>query len=46
MLDNYNRIPYNYKSKIGYDFVMQNIILKEMIKLMGAIVTVIEIEIK
>ena len=32
MLDRFNRLPYNYQSKIGYDTLIQNVILKELIK--------------
>ena len=35
MLDRYNRLPYNYQSKIGYDSLIQNVILKELINIMG-----------
>ena len=28
MLNRYNRLPYNYQSKIGYDSLIQNVILK------------------
>ena len=35
MLDRYNRLPYIYRSKIGYDTLIQNVILKDMIKLRG-----------
>ena len=31
MLDRYNRLPYNYQSEKGYDKLIQNVILKEMI---------------
>ena len=31
MLDRHNRLPYNYQSKIGYDSLIQNVILKELI---------------
>ena len=27
MLDRYNRLPLNYQSKIGYDTLIQNVIL-------------------
>ena len=27
-LDRYNRLPYKYQSKIGYDSLIQNVILK------------------
>ena len=46
MLDKYNRLPYNYQSKIGYDALTQNVILKEIINLMGATITDIDIELK
>ena len=32
MLDRYNRILYNYQSKIGYDTLIQNVIPKKLIK--------------
>ena len=35
MLDEYNRLPHNYQSKIGYDTLIQNVILKELIIIMG-----------
>ena len=35
VIDRYNRLPYNYQSKIGYDTLIQNVILKELINLMG-----------
>ena len=31
-LDRYMRLPYEYQSKIGYDTLIQNIILKELKK--------------
>ena len=46
MLDRYNRLPYNFQSKIGYDTLIQNVILKEVIKLMGTTTTDLDIEIK
>ena len=33
--DKYNRLPYNYQSKIGYDTLIQNVILREIINLMS-----------
>ena len=29
MLDRYMRLPYSYRSEIGYDTLIQNVILKE-----------------
>ena len=34
MLDIFNRLPYNYKSKKGYDSLIQKVILQEIINLM------------
>ena len=41
-----NRLPYNYQSKIGYDTLIQSVILKEMINLMGNTIKDIDIELK
>ena len=46
MLDRYIKLPYNYQSKIGYDFLMQNVILKESINIMCTIITDLDIELK
>ena len=46
MLDRYNRLPYNYQSKIGYDSLIQNVILKELINIMGTTITDLDIELK
>ena len=46
MLDKYNRLLFNYESKIGYDTLIQNVILKEMINLMGTTIVDIDIELK
>ena len=46
MLDRYNRLPYNYQSKIGYDTLIQNVILKELIIIMGGTITDLDIELK
>ena len=45
-LDRYMRLPYNYQSKIGYDTLTQNVILKELINIMGATITDLDIELK
>ena len=44
MLDRYNRLPPKYQSKIGYDTLIQNIILKELINIMGSTITDSDIE--
>ena len=46
ILDKYNRLPYKYQSKIGYDTLIQNVILKEMINLMDTTKVDIDIELK
>ena len=45
-LDRYNRLPYNYQSKIRYDTFIQNVILKELINIMDTTITEIDIELK
>ena len=46
MLDRYNKLPSNYRSKIGYDTLIQNVILKELINIMGMTITDLDIELK
>ena len=46
LLDRYNRLPYNYQSKIGYDRLIQNIILKELINIKGATIVNLDIDLK
>ena len=46
MLDRYNRLSYNYQSELGYDSLFQNVILEELINMMGATITDIGIELK
>ena len=46
MLNRYNRIPYNYQPKIGYDTLIQNVILKDLINIMGMTKTDLDIELK
>ena len=45
-LDRYMRLPYDYRSKMGYDCLIQNIILKELINIMGTTITDLDIELK
>ena len=45
-LDRYNRLPYNYQSRIGYDTLIQNVILKELINIMGGTIADLDIELK
>ena len=46
LLDRYNRLPYNYQPKIGYDTLIQKVILKELINIMGMTITDLDMEIK
>ena len=46
MLDKYNREPYIYQSKIGYDTLMQIVILMEIINLMVTTIVDTDIELK
>ena len=46
MLDRFNRLTYIYQSKIGYDTLIQNVILKELINIMGTTMTDLDIESK
>ena len=46
MLDIYIKIPYIYQLKIGYDSLVQNVIPKELINLMGTRILDIDIELK
>ena len=44
MLDRCNRLPFIYQSKIGYDSLIQNVNLKDLIKIMGTTITDLDIE--
>ena len=46
VLDRYNRSLLNYQSKIGYDILIQNVILKELINIIGTTIRYIHKEIK
>ena len=46
MLDRYNRLPYYYQSKIGYDTLIRNVFLKELINIVGKTITDLDIELK
>ena len=39
MLDRYIRLSYNYQSKKGYDSLIQNVILREIINIIGTTIT-------
>ena len=46
MLDRYNKLPYNFKLKIGCDSLLQNVILRELMNIMGTLITDLDIELK
>ena len=46
MLDRYNRLPLKYQSKIEYDSLIQNVIFKELINMMGTTITDLDEELK
>ena len=46
MLDRYMTLPYDFQSKIGYDTLIQNVIFKELIKIMGMTIKDLDIELK
>ena len=46
IIEKYIKLSLNYQSKIGYDTLIQNIILKELINLMGVTIVYIDKEIK
>ena len=45
-LDRFMRLPYNYQSKKGFDTLIQKVILKDFINIMGATITDLDIELK
>ena len=46
MLDRYMSLPYDFQSRIGYNSLIQNVILKELINIMSLIRTDLDIELK
>ena len=46
MLDRYNKLSYDYKIEIAYDNLIQNIILKELINIMSAMIRDLDMELK
>ena len=45
-LEKYDRLPYNYQSKIGYATLIQTFVLKEFIKEMSVRLVDMDIELK
>ena len=46
MLNRSNRLPHKYQSKICYGSFIQNVNLKDLINIMGATTTDLDIELK
>ena len=46
MLDRYNRILYNYQTKIRYDSSIQNVIPKKLMTITGTTILDLDIELK
>ena len=46
MLDRYTCLPYDFQSKVGYNSLIENVILKELINKMGTIITDLDVELK
>ena len=46
MLDRYMILPYEYQSRVGYDTLIQNVILIELINIMATSITDRDIELK
>ena len=46
MLDRYMSLPYDFQSKIRYNSLIQNVILTELINIMGTTITDLDIELK
>ena len=46
ILYRFMRLPYNYQSKIGYNCLIQNFILKKLINIMARTITDLDIELK
>ena len=46
MLDRYNNLPFNFQSKIGYDALIQNVILEKLINIMGTTITDLDLDLK
>ena len=46
MLDRYMSLPFDFQSRIGYNSLIQNVILKELINIMSLKMTDLDIELK
>ena len=46
MLDRYMSLPSEFRSRIGYNSLIQNVILKELINMLSLIIVDLDIELK
>ena len=46
VLERFNKLSYIYQSKTGYDSLIQNVILKELINILGTAITDLDIDLK
>ena len=46
MLDSYMSLPYDFRSRIGYNSLIQNVIFKELINIMAMTINDLDIELK
>ena len=44
MLDRYMSLPYEFQSRIGYNSLIHNVILKELINIMSLKITDLDVE--
>ena len=46
MLDRYMSLPYDFRSRIGYNSLIQNVILQVIINIMSTMIIDLDIELK
>ena len=46
MLDRYLSLPYEFQSRIGYNSLIQNVILKELVNIMSLMIIDLDVELK
>ena len=46
MLDRYMSLPYEFQSRIGYNSLIQKVILKELVNMLCLIIVDLDIELK
>ena len=46
MLDRYLSLPYEFQSRVGYNSLIQNVILKELFNMLSLVIIDLDIELK